>query len=421
MELLKTKFGCDILEVQDDFGKIPLHYAAHSDNVEIVTSVLRTQKSLAYVKDKEGLSPLHISARNGCAGVIRTLIAETKGCPYNICELLDKNGRTALHVAVESRKWRVVKMMLSMKEFGDVINKKDKEGNTCLHLASLHRDFWILIMLAGDPRVDKGALNKMGMTAVDICRSSVQHCEFGKIMTLIMTSLILRRNGSLPSLESALLMIKETRSTAEDMKLPPETSEENTNYNIKAGEKPFQHDNTNSNTARDQLGSNGDNKLSGEHVKNVVNINLVVATIIASITFAAAIQVPGGYDDTGMAILRDKTSFRYFLVYDSMAFGFSAASMFIHYLASFHSGFVQDMQLYPISSVMILTYASIASSVLAFVMSTKSVLETRSSQLEFPFSFDNLGLAGIIACSAFCIPICLFLIRFLSAIIYKIL
>ena len=130
-------------------------------------------KITCYIKDKEGLSPLHTAARNGCVEVVKTLIAETKGYPYKICELLDKNDRTALHVAVVSRKWCVVRMTLKMKEFNDVINKKDKEGNTCLHLASLHRDFWILIMLAGDTRVEKGALNKIGMAAIDICRSSV--------------------------------------------------------------------------------------------------------------------------------------------------------------------------------------------------------------------------------------------------------
>ena len=221
-------------------------------------------------------------------------------------------------------------------------------------------------------------------------------------MTLTITSLILRRKGSLPSLESVVLLTKETRSSAKDFIHPPK------------------QDHRTSTTTRDEVRCGSSKRFSGGYVKNVVNINLVVATIIASITFAAAIQVPGGYDGTtGLANLRNKTSFKFFIAYDALAFGFSAASMFIHYLASFHSGFVQDMQLYPISSVMILTYASIASSVLAFVMATKSVLESKSSQVEFPFSFDNLGLAGIVASSAFCIPICFFLVRSLSAIIHR--
>ena len=98
----------------------------------------------------------------------------------------------------------------------------------------------------------------------------------------------------------------------------------------------------------------------------VVNINLLVATIIASITFAAAIQVPGGYDGTtGLANLRNKTSFKFFIAYDALAFSFPAASTLD----------LSMIELYPISSVMILTYTSIASSVLAFVMATKSMLE----------------------------------------------
>ena len=53
MEHLKTKYGREILEVQDDFGRIPLHYAAHFDNVQMVKVVLNKQKSLAILKTKK--------------------------------------------------------------------------------------------------------------------------------------------------------------------------------------------------------------------------------------------------------------------------------------------------------------------------------------------------------------------------------
>ena len=62
-------------------------------------------------------------------------------------------------------------------------------------------------------------------------------------------------------------------------------------------------------------------------VQNIANINLLVATIIATVTFSAAIQVPGGYDSEGVAILSKKEDFRTFVIYDSMAFGFSVLSM----------------------------------------------------------------------------------------------
>lgn len=65
--------------------------------------------------------------------------------------------------------------------------------------------------------------------------------------------------------------------------------------------------------------------------ETVANLNIVIATFIAGITFASAVQVPGGYDDKGVANLKSKASFKYFLVYNFMAFGFAAGSLLIHF------------------------------------------------------------------------------------------
>lgn len=109
---------------------------------------------------------------------------------------------------------------------------------------------------------------------------------------------------------------------------------------LKTVRQPVKQDQTTSTYSHDQLHGGGNNQLRGELAMNVVNINPVVAAIISSITFAAAIQIPGGCNSTtGVANLRDETSLKFFL-----AFGFSAASIFIHYLAVFYSGYVHTMQ-----------------------------------------------------------------------------
>lgn len=53
----------------DDFGWIPLHYAAHLGDKELVKLFLENDKSLAYITDNEGMSALHISAKKGHVGV----------------------------------------------------------------------------------------------------------------------------------------------------------------------------------------------------------------------------------------------------------------------------------------------------------------------------------------------------------------
>ena len=68
----------------------------------------------------------------------------------------------------------------------------------------------------------------------------------------------------------------------------------------------------------------GDKK---DDIKDLANFNLVVATIIATVTFAAAFQVPGEYEDkTGLAVLRKNKHFRTFMIFDCLAFGTSACS-----------------------------------------------------------------------------------------------
>ena len=64
-------------------------------------------------------------------------------------------------------------------------------------------------------------------------------------------------------------------------------------------------------------------------------VNLLVATLVATVTFAEAFQLPGGYNDNGLAILRKNRDFRSFMVFDSLAFGFSTSSILIHFLAPY--------------------------------------------------------------------------------------
>nr|POF25121.1 isoform 2 of protein accelerated cell death 6 [Quercus suber] len=157
------KFPTAIVEA-DDYGWIPLHYAAYLGNVKVVELFLKKNSSLAYIMDKEGMSALHISAKKGHVGVMRTLI---RNCPET-CELLDNKGRTALHVAVETGKKNAVEILLKELAFQDLINEQDEEGNTPLHLAAINGSYTILLMLADDRRVDKWAMNEEGMNAADI-------------------------------------------------------------------------------------------------------------------------------------------------------------------------------------------------------------------------------------------------------------
>lgn len=69
--------------------------------------------------------------------------------------------------------------------------------------------------------------------------------------------------------------------------------------------------------------------------EKAAQVDIVLATLIATVTFAAAFQVPGGYDSSkGFPILRKNNCYTVFIIFDSLAFGLSSSSIFLHFLSS---------------------------------------------------------------------------------------
>ena len=115
-----------------------------------------------------------------------------------------------------------------------------------------------------------------------------------------------------------------------------------------------------------------------ESIESMSNFNITAMSIITTITFAAALQLPGGYGNNGKAILKDNNDFKELLRFVSLAFGTSAAAMFIHFLAAFyakHQGIVRAKVL--VSSFLI--EISIFFMVLAFPCGISAVLDENSA------------------------------------------
>ncbi|KAL5550155.1 hypothetical protein UlMin_000331 [Ulmus minor] len=250
-----------------------------------------------------------------------------------------------------------------MKAFTDLINEKDMEGNTAFHLAAIHGQYEILTILATHTKTDKEAVNKVGMTVIDIIQSNAQLARDKKKKRIVLRELPtgVETKGN---------------ETAEEIEL--EASSKND----------------------DRARSIG--VTSSQHVNKFANINLVEATIITSITYAAALTTLGGFNSVdGMAILRTKTSLKLFLAFDSVSFGCSAASMCIHFLGVFASRFIREKYSYPITYVVFLTLVSISSTLVGFMVGTNAVLKHRSA----------LALPGIIAFTSFILHVSIFFIR----------
>ncbi|KAF4368556.1 hypothetical protein F8388_018680 [Cannabis sativa] len=147
----------------------PLHHAAIRDN-EIAQMLVEKDESSAYIKNKHGMTPLHIATADGNCRVMREIMQR---CPDS-CHVVDNKGRNALHYAVTTPDVGTVKLILEHSSLVGIdhcfLNGKDIEGDTpLLHMgatSSWHVE--ILDALLSNPRVDKMASNKQNINIVDM-------------------------------------------------------------------------------------------------------------------------------------------------------------------------------------------------------------------------------------------------------------
>ncbi|XP_044497314.1 ankyrin repeat-containing protein BDA1-like [Mangifera indica] len=153
----------------DSFKRSPLHLAAAEGHREIVKELLITNKEVSMVADQEGRIPLHLAAMRGRVEVIQELISAK---PESI--LVQLHGETALHLCVKHNHLDALKVLVASVDDEEFLNSKNLKGNSILQVSAILQQYETTkyLLSVSKIRVDLNSFTKNGFPAFDgICRN----------------------------------------------------------------------------------------------------------------------------------------------------------------------------------------------------------------------------------------------------------
>ncbi|KAK4855051.1 hypothetical protein QYF36_003526 [Acer negundo] len=307
----------------DDNGWTPLHYAAYYGYQQVTRTLLEFGKSAAYIGDKyRKMTPLHLATSQGHIDITKEIIL----CCPDCYDLVDERGWNVLHFAMASLCRKELSSLLENPLMKKLVKEKDDKGNTPLHvlatctrsMESLHNSFNSII---SQVRVNPSAVNKRNISAANAY------------------------NYGYPELKREIMALSED---IEDGPYIRGILRRKCNY-------------------------------LDEHFKQLKGAkesHLIAAALIATVTFAAAFTLPGGYKNEegkyqGTAILSRNSAFQAFIITDAIAMVFSTSAVFIYVVMSLDM-FKKYINLFELGAW--ITVFAMGAMVMAFVTGTYAVL-----------------------------------------------
>ncbi|XAR54892.1 hypothetical protein NMG60_11030222, partial [Bertholletia excelsa] len=169
-----AEFALEIIQLKRSFGRklnldglSPLHLALQNGNFEMVKRLIKFDNELVRVKGREGLTTLHYAAQ---MDNIELLAEFLRVCPASVKDLTVRD-ETVLHIAVKHSSFGALKILSGwLHKTGNtwVLNCKDSEGNTVLHVAVSTLQTKIVKFLIKEFPHTINEKSSEGLTALDI-------------------------------------------------------------------------------------------------------------------------------------------------------------------------------------------------------------------------------------------------------------